>query len=55
MESSLRERLGAQKASLVGTRTLRTLLETAGKEGLLDNTPLERILTWLRIRNEAVH
>ena len=55
MESSLRERLGAQKASLGGTRTLRTLLETAGKEGLLDNTPLERILTWLRIRNEAVH
>jgi hypothetical protein len=54
LESSLRERLGTQRA-LQGPRNLRALLEMAQEEGLLGDTPLEKILGWLRIRNEAVH
>jgi hypothetical protein len=55
LESALRERLGAQKSVLGRPLSLRALLELTQTEGLLDNTGLERILTWLRIRNEVVH
>jgi len=55
LENSLRQRLELPVAPPAKTPALRALLEQAQKQGLLGDVAVQRLLEWLRIRNEVVH
>jgi len=55
LESALADRLGVSKSSNRRVTSLNQMLNIAGSEGLFSNYDADKINTWLRVRNEAVH
>jgi len=55
LESVLRRRVDLPSFQSQKTVSLRGLLDTASQQGMLGRVPVERVLEWLKVRNEVVH
>jgi hypothetical protein len=55
LENMLRRRLDIPTTSTARTFGLRQVLELAQRQNILGDMPIKNILSWLQLRNEAVH